>query len=223
MATGSSIKHTSRDDNDSILLSMLDAIADNPNVTQRRVASELGIAVGLANSYVKRCVRKGLVKISQAPAGRYAYYLTPKGFSEKSRLTASYLSNSLSFFRRAREQCDALLDKMAAANKRRAVLLGGGDLAEIIRLIAPSHKVDIVAVVAGNGDVETSLHSIPAADWYVVTSFEHGAAYLEAAIARFGAERVVAPPLMRLSSRPSAYTNTSQSKAARSSNGLDAK
>jgi len=28
------------------------------------------------------------MKIKQAPANRYVYYLTPKGFAEKSRLTA---------------------------------------------------------------------------------------------------------------------------------------
>ena len=45
---------------------------------------------------------KGLVKMSQVPLNRYAYYLTPQGFAEKSRLTAEYLSVSFNFFRRAR-------------------------------------------------------------------------------------------------------------------------
>src|SRR4051794_31761602 len=73
-----------------IVLGVLDAIERDPTVTQRSVALELGIALGLANGYLKRCVRKGLIKVRQAPARRYAYYLTPKGFAEKSRLTASY-------------------------------------------------------------------------------------------------------------------------------------
>jgi hypothetical protein len=59
----------------------------------------LGIALGLVNAYLKRCAKAGLIKIKQAPSSRYSYYLTPKGFVEKSRLTATYLSQSMSFFR----------------------------------------------------------------------------------------------------------------------------
>ena len=68
------------------------------------MAGDLGIALGLANAYLKRCVKKGLIKVSQVPANRYAYYLTPKGFAEKSRLTAEYLSVSFNLFRDTRAQ-----------------------------------------------------------------------------------------------------------------------
>ena len=85
-----------------ITLGLLSAVEANSALTQRSVASDLGIALGLANAYLKRCVRKGLVKVKQVPANRYSYYLTPKGFAEKSRLTAEYLSISFNFFRSAR-------------------------------------------------------------------------------------------------------------------------
>ena len=94
-----------------ITLGLLNAVHDNSAVTQRSVASELGIALGLANAYLKRCVKKGLIKVSQVPANRYAYYLTPKGFAEKSRLTAEYLSSSFGFFRAARQQCTEALSE----------------------------------------------------------------------------------------------------------------
>src|SRR5664279_857624 len=87
---------------DEIVLGVLDAVERDQHVTQRHVAGELGIALGLANTYLRRCVRKGLIKMSQVPRRRYAYYLTPQGLAEKSRLTAQYLAHSFSFFRRAR-------------------------------------------------------------------------------------------------------------------------
>src|SRR5262245_55008305 len=93
-----------RSEDDRIVLSLLNSVDDGAQ-SQRRIAEELGIALGLVNAYLKRCVKKGLVKVSQAPARRYAYYLTPKGFAEKSRLTVEYLSASFSFFRRARSDC----------------------------------------------------------------------------------------------------------------------
>src|SRR5215472_10062073 len=88
-----------------IMLGLLESVGRDGGQTQRRLASELGIALGLVNAYLKRCIKKGLVKVSQAPARRYAYYLTPQGFAAKSRLTMEYLSESFSFFRRARADC----------------------------------------------------------------------------------------------------------------------
>lgn len=68
---------------ESLTLEILEAIEKRDNVTQRHLADSLGVALGLANSYMKRCVRKGLIKVHQAPANRFLYYLTPKGFVEK--------------------------------------------------------------------------------------------------------------------------------------------
>lgn len=85
-----------------IMLGVLDAVEQDRVQSQRHLASELGIALGLANAYLKRCIGKGLVKVRQAPARRYAYYLTPQGFAEKSRLTVEYLSSSFGFFAKRR-------------------------------------------------------------------------------------------------------------------------
>src|SRR5499433_4529760 len=88
-----------------IMLGLLDAVEQNRPQSQRLLASELGIALGLVNAYLKRCIKKGLVKVRSAPARRYAYYLTPQGFAEKSRLTVEYLSYSFGFFRQAKADC----------------------------------------------------------------------------------------------------------------------
>ena len=100
---------------------MLNAVEENAVLTQRSLARGLGIALGLANAYLKRCVTKGYIKVTQAPANRYAYYLTPKGFAEKSRLTTQYLTNSFDFFRLARNQCDALFAEFDEADARQVL------------------------------------------------------------------------------------------------------
>ena len=84
-----------------IVLRLLSSIERDSAITQRKLAGHLGIALGLANAYLRRCIRKGFVKVTRVPLNRYAYYLTPQGFVEKSRLTADYFSASLNFFRRA--------------------------------------------------------------------------------------------------------------------------
>lgn len=130
-----------------IVLGILEAIDSGEPVTQRAVANELGIALGLVNAYLKRCMKKGWVKVGEAPARRYAYYLTPKGFAEKSKLTASYLSHSFSFFRTARADCDAVLVEAGKRKMLRLALVGASDLVEIMRVCAREQPARLTAVV----------------------------------------------------------------------------
>jgi hypothetical protein len=184
-----------------IVLGLLDAVERDPAVTQRSAARELGIALGLANAYLKRCVRKGLIKVSQAPPRRYAYYLTPRGFSEKSRLTAEYLSYSFSFFRKARTQCADLFAALAAAGHHRILLVGGGDLAEIAQLVARDHLVQIVGVADASpesADFASALSSFGSFDVVVVTALNGSRQIHASALAALGAERVFAPALLRV-------------------------
>jgi DNA-binding MarR family transcriptional regulator len=185
-----------------IVLGLLGAIERDPAVTQRSVASELGIALGLANAYLKRCVRKGLVKVGQAPARRYMYYLTPVGLAEKSRLTASYLAHSFSFFRRARSQCSEVLAAAAARGQRRVALIGESELAEIAGLVAREHGVEIIGTIPANGDARLLASSLRMKagqmDAAVVTALDEAGEVYAAACQVIGAERVYAPPLLRI-------------------------
>jgi DNA-binding MarR family transcriptional regulator len=138
--------NTERDREDALTLEILDVIDRQNDVSQRHLASHLGVALGLANSYLKRCVRKGLIKVTQAPANRYLYYLTPTGFAEKSRLTAQYLSHSLSFYRKAGESCRRVFDQCERNSWQRLLLCGISDLAEIATLRAMERNIVIVGI-----------------------------------------------------------------------------
>ncbi len=190
-----------RDASDEIVLGVLDVVERDPSVTQRSVARELGIALGLANAYLRRCVRKGLIKVSEVPRRRYAYYLTPQGFAEKSRLTATYLSDSFSFFRKARTQCAELFAVAAGRGQSRLALLGQGDLAEIASLVAREHPIEIVGVIAAGGDaarLAAELATVAPADAIVVTALVDPRGALAAALRVVGADRVYVPAILRV-------------------------
>lgn len=157
-----------------IALGVLDAVERNPSVTQRTVAQDLGIALGLANAYLKRCVRKGLIKVSEVPARRYAYYLTPQGFAEKSRLSASYLSHSFSFFRRARNQCAEVFDTAERRGQKRVVLFGTGDLTDIALIVAREKNVDLAGIIDANdaAELKLQLKALGPVDAVIVTALE---------------------------------------------------
>ena len=132
---------------DTATLEILRAVEDKSDVTQRHLAERLDVALGLTNSYLKSCVRKGLVKVQQAPANRYLYYLTPKGFSEKSRLTASYLNHSFNFYRDASQSLTETFHSCEKSRLNNVLLYGVSELSEIASVRIQEHNsLSIVGV-----------------------------------------------------------------------------
>ena len=75
------------------ILKRLDA---NPEISQRELASELGISLGKINYCLNALVERGLLKVENFRNNKhkraYIYYLTPTGFEEKARVTLRFLS-----------------------------------------------------------------------------------------------------------------------------------
>jgi DNA-binding MarR family transcriptional regulator len=197
--------HSEDIEKDRIILGLLESVERDETQTQRKLAAELGIALGLVNIYLKRCVKKGLVKISEAPARRYAYYLTPKGLSEKSRLTISYLSYSFGFFRRARADCALVFANQQTNGWKRFVLAGASDLAEIAAICALERGLEIVAVVDANATADFSVGRpvVPSFDavdgnfdCIIVTDLKTPRATFDAAVRLLGPDRVLIPNLL---------------------------
>src|SRR5512145_2756369 len=93
-------------------LQLLDEISKGEQLSQRDLSKRLNIALGLVNSYIKNLVAKGYVTIKGIPAKRYTYYLTPKGFAEKTRLTYNLLQDYTNIFRTARKDFQMLFDDL---------------------------------------------------------------------------------------------------------------
>lgn len=136
-------------------LSLLVGVAEAPKVSQRGLAGRMGVALGLANAYLKRAVGKGWIKMRQAPARRFLYYLTPEGFAEKAALTREYLSSSLRFFRRVRQQSTELLQAAQKRGYKRIALAGSGELAEIVGLSAQDLGLEIVGILDARRNAES--------------------------------------------------------------------
>ncbi|HTI87442.1 MAG TPA: hypothetical protein VL966_12630 [Alphaproteobacteria bacterium] len=187
-------------------LRLFTAIESGTEDTQISLSKRVGVAVGLVNALLKRAVRKGLVKVSSAPARRYKYYLTPKGFAEKSRLVAEYLNFSLSFFREARAEYAALFADAARAGARRVVLAGVGELAEIAAIAALEFEIEIVAIVdaasnqrrAAGVDVVRSLDECAPFDRIVITDGRSPQATYDDLRRALPQDRIVCPVLLEV-------------------------
>jgi DNA-binding MarR family transcriptional regulator len=209
---GSKQLSQSMDSESEITLGLLNAINENSALTQRSLARDLGIALGLANAYLKRCAKKGLVKVAQVPSNRYAYYLTPKGFSEKSRLTGEYFSQSFKFFRAARVQCSDLFALCSERGWHDVALVGASDLAEIAVFCAREHSVNVTVIVDGAADDDAifagqllwrDMAIVADADAALVTDLSDPQSTFEAVQRHLPDERVLTPRFLKVSRRPS--------------------
>ena len=190
-------------------LGLLDAVNSEDGTSQRHLANRLGVALGLTNTLLKRCVKKGLLKIRQAPAKRFVYYLTPQGFKEKSRLTAEYLSSSLDFFRRARSEYADAMHQCRDRGWTRIALYGAGDLAEIAILsareagmnvtviIQPGRNTDHFSDVAVVRNLDEANHG-GALDAVIITDASDPQEIFATLQGRISTERILTPPLLHV-------------------------
>ncbi len=78
---------------------VLRKIKEKPESSQRMLAEELGFSLGKLNYCLKALKAKGLIKISNFRKNpnklNYAYILTPKGISQKTKLTLNFMEQKM--------------------------------------------------------------------------------------------------------------------------------
>ncbi len=132
-------------------LQLLTEVENHPAATQRILAKKLGIALGLANLYLKRLAQKGYIKTPTDPSHRVRYLLTPRGIAERSRLTDLHMQYSLSYYRQIRQRLRRVLSKLARGGSRQLVIYGTGELAELAYLALREFGLTLVGFVNGKG------------------------------------------------------------------------
>ncbi|NLF14233.1 MAG: winged helix-turn-helix transcriptional regulator [Anaerolineaceae bacterium] len=122
---------------------LLEAIEENPDTTQASLASQLGVAVGSINWYLKRLIRKGYVKVTHLQRRKLKYFVTPQGLAVKARLTSQYMEASLQVYRELRESARDVLMGLEQAGYDEVHIDGGGEALEILRLTCLEHRVRV--------------------------------------------------------------------------------
>jgi DNA-binding MarR family transcriptional regulator len=113
---------------------LLEAIEQNPDVTQASLATRLGVAVGTVNWHLKRLVAKGYVKVKRAERKKLRYIITPEGIALRARLTVAYVENSMQLYREVRDRARTALLKLKADGFESITIQGNGDIADVCRL-----------------------------------------------------------------------------------------
>jgi len=185
-------------------LDLLETFQEEQIISQATLSGRLGIAAGLVNFLIKRAVSKGFIKIKRVPARRYAYFLTAKGFAEKSRLVADYLNTSLHMFRQLRIDFNEIFTDMAAKGRCKVIIVGDIELIELAVLASFDSKIKVVSVVCEKTNRKTiatvpvlSLADLPSevrADVNLLVGDLYNAQLVyDELVNQFGVDRVVAP------------------------------
>lgn len=149
-----------------ITLPLLQTIAERPDVTQRKLSERLSLALGLTNSYLKRCITKGLIKVEQMPANRYLYHLTSRGITKKTQLMSQQLTHSMQLFREVRSECETFYLFCRKHNLQNIALVGSNELAEIACLSANEYQFDL-------DKVSYNCQSLENYDAWILTDFKY--------------------------------------------------
>jgi len=104
------IKHLEGVKMEQKITDILNILNSKDSPSQREIAKEAGISLGLVNTLLKKCAKKGLIKIERLNSRNIKYILTPAGIKEKTKKTIRYVKKSY----QAIKEIEAEVLKLAA-------------------------------------------------------------------------------------------------------------
>ena len=107
--------------NDEMKYRLLKLLEQDPNLSQRAIAMEMGISLGKVNYCLHALIDKGVIKAknfyNNKKKSAYTYYLTPKGIDEKARVTVKFLQYKLKEHERLTNEIKEIRQEAAKINK----------------------------------------------------------------------------------------------------------
>lgn len=109
---------------DEVRYKLLSLIQENPSISQRELAEDMGISVGKVNYCLKALVEVGYVKLQNFAKSNnksgYAYFLTPKGVKGKLDITVRFLEYK-------KKQYDTIREEIILMQKELQVAANGSN------------------------------------------------------------------------------------------------
>ena len=103
--------------NEEVIHNLFALIENNPNLSQRELAKEMGISLGKTNYCLKGLKEKGWLKVRNFKNSNnkiaYAYMLTPKGISAKAKITARYLKHKIHEYETLKSEIEKLRQEVS--------------------------------------------------------------------------------------------------------------
>ena len=131
-------------------LALLNAISDNPNATQREVASIANVSATMINKNLDKYESLGLIKKDYSSIKTIEYHITKKGIERRKLLSIQFLESSLYVYNEAKDQCSTFLKEIEAKGFRNVLFYGAGEVAEIMVYVitnTPDLSINVLAII----------------------------------------------------------------------------
>lgn len=129
---------------------LLQMIEKNPNVTQRDIASAIGVSPAMVNKYLDEYENKGLIKRSYESIKVVKYYITEEGSSRKKLLNIRYLESALDVYNDAKDDCYRFFESIISKGYKNILFYGAGEVAEIMLTVINNDKdidLNVLAII----------------------------------------------------------------------------
>ena len=132
---------------------ILQAIASGERITQRSLAGDLGVALGLTNLLIRRLASKGYIKVLGMGTRHVRYLMTPSGWEALAHATRVSMANTVHLYTQTREQIRTRLVALAedcagtTEDASHVVFYGAGDVAAIAYVSMQRTDLTLVGVV----------------------------------------------------------------------------
>lgn len=154
---------------------ILEQVASSSPVSQRSLARETGIALGLANLLVRRMVGEGWLQMLRVGPNRVQYLITPAGLAERDRRLRAQLCGSVRHYVDARDRITERLAALSAEwppapdgpREKRIVFCCSGEVAEIAYVCL--QRTDLVLVGVADGRPGRSFFGLPVSPYDALT------------------------------------------------------
>lgn len=128
-------------------LSLLQELEKNPIISQRALSNKFGIALGVTNACLKRMGRRGWIRITSLNHHKIGYFLTPKGFAGKAKLTLHLISWTVQHYSTLKDIIGERLLQMQNKGVERIVFYGVSDEMEIAYVTLQGLNLKLVGIV----------------------------------------------------------------------------
>ena len=128
-------------------LRLLEELQRNPIISQRELSHKFNIALGVTNACLRRMVQKGWIRLQGLNHRRIGYYLTPKGFAEKAKLSLHMISYTIQHYSELKKGITQRLLELEQEGFRRIVFYGISDEMEVAYITLQGVNLKLVGIV----------------------------------------------------------------------------
>jgi len=115
-------------------LNTLLELKENPSITQRSLAHRLNISLGLTNAILQNLIHRGWIKAKRLTGRKILYLITPQGMARATNLIYDRFRETQNYYQYTKELLTSYLTDLYHQGKRKAIIYGTTQLAEITYL-----------------------------------------------------------------------------------------